>query len=462
MPHKSNAAKTSAVLLLLAGAVLSIAATAASVVDTTLPNGLRVIVKEDHRAPVMVSQVWYRAGSIDEFNGTTGIAHVLEHMMFKGTKAVPAGEFSRRIAAAGGRENAFTSRDHTAYFQQMQKDRLELSMQLESDRMQNLQITDDSFAKEIQVVMEERRMRTDDNPQSMLSERLMSVAFQESPYRRPIIGWMNDLEHLTAQDARDWYHRWYTPNNATLVVAGDVNAEAVIALAKKYFGTLPSHPLPARRPQDEPPQLGIKRITVKVPAKLPYLVMAYHAPVLRDWEHDWQPYALQILAGVLAGNDSARLQTALVKQQQVAVNADADYDAIARGPGMFALDATPAQGKTVADVEAALRREIERIKHDGVSDAELNRVKSQIVAGDVFQRDSLFYQAMQLGEIVTAGLPPALLDGRVAKLRAITPAQVQAVARTYLIDEELTIGTLDPQPLVAKPPRPAVAGVRND
>jgi zinc protease len=344
----------------------------------------------------------------------------------------------------------------------MQKDKLDLSMQLESDRMQNLLITDDSFAKELQVVMEERRMRTDDNPHAVLYERMMSVAFQESPYRRPIIGWMNDIEHLTAQDARDWYHRWYAPNNATLVVAGDVNADDVIAMAKKYFGPIPSRPLPVRKPQDEPPQIGIKRINVKAPAKLPYLAMAYHAPVLRDWEHDTDPYALQILAGVLAGNDSARLQQALVKEQQVAVDADADYDTVARGPGMFMLDATPAAGKTVADVEAALRKQIELIKRDGVSESELNRVKSQIIAGDVFQRDSLFYQAMQLGELVTAGLPPAALEGRIAKLRAVTAAQVQAVARKYLVDDELTVGTLDPQPIVPKPPRPVMPGVRND
>ena len=440
--------------------VMSLAAQA-GIVDTTLPNGLRVIVKEDHRAPVMVSQVWYRAGSIDEFNGTTGVAHVLEHMMFKGTKTVPAGEFSKRIAAAGGRENAFTSRDHTAYFQQMHKDKLELSMQLEADRMANLVIDDATFAKEIQVVMEERRMRTDDNPQAVLYERLMAAAYQAHPYQRPIIGWMNDLEQMTAQDARDWYARWYAPNNATLVVAGDVNADSVIALATKYFGSLAPRALPARKPQAEPAQVGIKRLVVKAPAKVPYLVMAYHAPALRDWQQDWVPYALQILGGVLSGNDSARLQKSLVKEQQIAVNADAGYDAVARGPSMFMIDATPSQGKTVAQLEKALRAEIERVKKAGVSEAELNRVKSQIIAGDVFQRDALFYQAMQLGEYVTAGLPATALDGRVAKLRAVTSAQVQQVARTYLVDDALTIAVLDPQPLVAKPVRPAVPGVRH-
>ncbi len=448
--------KSAALLLWLISAVGQ-----AGIVDTTLPNGLRVIVKEDHRAPVMVSQVWYRAGSIDEFNGTTGVAHVLEHMMFKGTKEVPPGEFSKRIAAAGGRENAFTSRDHTAYFQQMHKDKLELSMQLEADRMANLVIDDATFAKEIQVVMEERRMRTDDNPQSVLYERLMAAAYQAHPYQRPIIGWMNDLEQMTGQDARDWYTRWYAPNNATLVVAGDVNADAVLALAKKYYGSLASHPLPVRKPQHEPAQIGIKRLTVKAPAKLPYLIMAYHAPVLRDWERDWIPYALQVLGGVLSGNDSARLQKSLVKEQQIAVNADAGYDPVARGPSMFMLDATPAQGKSIAQLEKALRIEIERIKKNGVTEAELNRVKSQIIAADIFQRDSLFYQAMQLGEYATAGLPPEALEGRVAKLRAVTPAQVQEVARKYLIDDALTVAVLDPQPLESKPNRPAVSGVRH-
>ena len=450
--------KTSAALLLW---LASAAVYAAGIVDTTLPNGMRVIVKEDRRAPVMVSQVWYRAGSVDEFNGTTGVAHVLEHMMFKGTKTVPPGEFSKRIAAAGGRENAFTSRDHTAYFQQMHKDKLALSLQLEADRMNNLVIDDAAFAKEIQVVMEERRMRTDDNPQSVLYERLMAAAYQAHPYQRPIIGWMNDLEQMTGQDARDWYTRWYAPNNATLVVAGDVNADAVLALAKQYFGPLERKPLPARKPQAEPVQVGIKRLNVKAPAKLPYLIMAYHAPVLRDWEKDWVPYALQILGGVLSGNDSARLQKSLVKEQQIAVNADAGYDAVSRGPGMFMLDATPAQGKSIAALEKALRVEIERIKKTGVSEAELNRVKSQIIAGDIYQRDSLFYQAMQLGEYITAGLPPEALDGRVAKLRAVTPAQVQEVARTYLIDDALTVAVLDPQPLESKPSRPAVPGVRH-
>jgi zinc protease len=438
--------------------LLAVGSAQAAVTDVTLDNGLRVIVQEDHRAPVMVSQVWYRAGSMDEFNGTTGVAHALEHMMFRGTKTVPSGEFSKRIAAAGGRENAFTSLDHTAYFEQMQKDRLGLAMQLESDRMANLVIKDDLFAKEIQVVMEERRMRTDDQAQSVVYERLMAEAYQTSPYRRPIIGWMNDLQNMTAQDVRDWYARWYAPNNATLVVAGDVKADEVIAMAKQYFGPLPARALPVRKPQLEPPQIGIKRIVVKAPAKVPYVLMAWHAPVLRDWEKDTAPYALQILAGVLSGNDSARLQTSLVKTRQIALNASAGYDAVARGPGMFMIDATPASGKKLADLEKAIHHELDRIKRKGISEAELARVKAQIIAADVYQRDSLFYQAMQLGEYVTAGLPPEALAHRVDKLRAVTAEEVQAAAQKWLQDDHLSVAELDPQPMKQAAPGAAALG----
>ncbi len=443
-------------------ALLVVGSAQAAVTDVTLDNGMRVIVQEDHRAPVMVSQVWYRAGSMDEFNGTTGVAHVLEHMMFRGTKTVPPGEFSKRIAAAGGRENAFTNRDHTAYFQQMQKDRLELAMQLESDRMANLVIRDDLFAKEMQVVMEERRLRTDDQPQSVVYEHLMAAAYQENPYRRPVIGWMDDLQHLTAQDARDWYARWYVPNNATLVVAGDVKADDVIALAKRYYGAIPARALPTRKPQDEPAQIGEKRIVVKAPAKVPYLLMAWHAPILRDWQKDTAPYALQILAGVLSGNDSARLQQALVKTQQIAVSASAGYDDVSRGPGMFMIDATPAPGQSVDALEKAIRAQIERLQRDGISEAELARVKAQVIAADVYQRDSLFYQAMQLGEYVTAGLPPEALAHRVDKLRAVSSEDVQAAAKQWLQDDQLSVGVLDPQPLQPQPHRAAVPGVRHD
>jgi len=424
-----------------------------SVFEKMLSNGLKVIVKEDHRAPVLVQQIWYHVGSMDESIGTTGVAHVLEHMMFKGTKSVPPGEFSKRIAAAGGRENAFTSYDYTAYFQQLHKDKLELAMKLESDRMHNLLLSDAEFKKEIQVVMEERRMRTDDEPHALLSEQLMAIAFQEHPYHHPIIGWMNDLKTLTAADARNWYQRWYTPNNATLVVAGDVNAQDVFALAQRYYGKIPSRALPQRKNFSEPQQLGIKRFTVKAPAELPLLVMAYQAPTLRDPQKDTVPYALEVLGGVLDGNQSARLNKILVREKQLASNAGAGYDSTARGPGLFTLEATPSAGISVATLEAALREQIALLVRDGVSPEELARVKAQVTANEVYKLDSVFYQAMQLGQMESIGMKHQDIPLMLEKIKAVTAQQVQDAARDILKDDNLIVGMLDPQALDGKPKR---------
>ncbi|GAB5604737.1 M16 family metallopeptidase [Sideroxyarcus sp. TK5] len=425
----------------------------ADVFEQTLANGLKVIVKEDRRAPVVVQQIWYRAGSMDEKTGVTGVAHVLEHMMFKGTRAVPAGEFSRRIAAAGGRENAFTSYDYTAYFQQMHKSQLELAMKLEADRLHNLNLSDEEFAKEIRVVMEERRWRTDDDAHALLDERMMATAYQEHPYRNPIVGWMNDLNNMTAEDARLWYQTWYAPNNATLVIAGDVDAKQVFALARKHYGRISAGKLPARKHYEEPAQLGIKRIVVKAPAELPHLVMAYHAPTLRDVDKDWQPYALSVLAGVLDGNDSARLNKSLVRERQVATSIGAGYANTSRGPTMFSLEATPAAGTSVEALEAAIREQLQMIVRDGVSEEELRRVRAQVTAAEVYKLDSLFYQAMQIGQMESIGLSHRDLPLMLQKLQAVTAEQVQAVARDILRDDQLTVAVLDPQPLAADKPQ---------
>ncbi|NCA27556.1 MAG: insulinase family protein, partial [Methylophilaceae bacterium] len=388
--------------------------------------------QEDHRAPVVVSQVWYRAGALDEVNGKTGVAHVLEHMMFKGTKAVPAGQFSRLVAAAGGKENAFTAQDQTTYYQQLEKSNLPLSFKLEADRMANLNLTDAEFAKEIKVVMEERRWRTEDKPQSKVNEQFNSTIYHVHPYGRPVVGWMNDLENMTAADAREWYNTWYAPNNATLVVVGDVNAPDVLKLAKQYFGPLKPHAIPARKPQVEPEQKGERRVVVKAQAKLPYILMGFHVPALQDADKDVDPYALEILAAVLNGNASARLNQNLVRQSQIAVDVDAGYDMIQRGRhSIFVLDGTPSEGKTVAELETALLQEIEKIKTSGVTEEELLRVKAQVIAADVYQRDSMFYQAMQIGQLETAGFSWRLLKDYPAKLQAVTAEQVQAVAQKY-------------------------------
>ena len=423
--------------------------------EYVLDNGLKLIVKEDHRSPVVASLIWYKAGSIDEVNGTTGVAHVLEHMMFKGTEKVPGSEFSKRIAAVGGRDNAFTSRDYTAYYQQLHKRHLPLAMELESDRMRNLVLTEEEFDKEINVVLEERRLRTDDNPHALVYEKMMAVAYQSHPYKRPVIGWMNDLENMRVADAQEWYDRWYAPNNAILVVVGDVNAKDTFDLAKKYYGVIeqrPLTPLVERKPQAEPTQAGIKRLTIKAPGNLPYLIMGYHTPVLRDASEDWEPYALEMLEGVLDGNASARLNKSLVREHQIASSTGAGYSITARGPGMFYINGTPSEGKTALELEDAIRNEIKQLILDGVTEEELARVKSQVVASHIYQRDSIFSQAMQIGRLESIGLSYRDIDIMLKKLQAVTAEQVQNVAKKYLQDDSLTVAILDPQPLENKQP----------
>ena len=433
---------------MLASLCFSSLAMSAEVQEFKLDNGLKIVVQEDHRAPVVVSQVWYRAGALDEVNGKTGVAHVLEHMMFKGTKTVPAGKFSRLIAAAGGKENAFTAQDQTTYYQQLEKSNLPLSIKLEADRMANLNLTDEEFAKEIKVVMEERRWRTEDKPQSKVNEQFNSTIYHVHPYGRPVVGWMNDLENMTAADAREWYNTWYAPNNATLVVVGDVNAQDVLKLAKQYFGPLKPHALPARKPQVEPEQKGERRVVVKAQAKLPYVLMGFHVPSLQDADKDVDPYALEILAGVLNGNASARLNQNLVRQSQIAIDVDAGYDMVQRGrQSIFVLDGTPSEGRSVAELEAAILNEVEKIKTGGVTEEELQRVKAQVIAADVYQRDSMFYQAMQIGNLETAGFSWRILKDYPAKLQAVTAEQVQLVAKKYFNKDNLTVATLDPQPI---------------
>ncbi len=439
----------------------TIAVAAAQTREHKLANGLRVIVKEDHRAPTVVSMVWYQAGSTDEVNGTTGVAHVLEHMMFKGTKAVPAGDFSKLIAAAGGRDNAFTAKDATGYHQQLHKSQLPLAFRLEADRMANLVLSQEEFAKEIKVVMEERRLRTDDQPQALVYEQLMATALTAHPYRVPIIGWMSDLENMRVEDARAWYQRWYAPNNAIVVVVGDVNAQEVFALVEKHFGRIEPKALPERKPQDEPPQRGVRSVTVKAPAELPYLLMGYRAPVLRDVENDWEPYALEMLAGVLDGHDAARLNSSLVRGQKIANAVDASYDSTQRGPGMFMVGGVPTIGRTAAELEQALRRELAKIINDGVSDEELKRVKAQVVASQVFQRDSMFFQARQIGSLEAAGYSHIAIDAMIRKLQQVTAAQVQEVAKKYLVDDSLTVAVLKPQPLDSREPAAAPKGLRH-
>lgn len=414
--------------------------------ETTLDNGLKVIVKEDRRAPSVVHMVWYGIGSMDEPDGVSGIAHMLEHMMFKGTDKVAPGEFNARVAAVGGRDNAFTGRDYTAYYQQIPPQYLEDMMSLEADRMANLKITAEQFKPEQAVVMEERRLRTDDSPRALVYEQLMATAFQAHPYRRPVIGWMPDIAAYTVDDARAWHRDWYTPNNARLVVVGDVDHQAVFDMARRHYGPIPSRQVTAQRISTEPEQRGPRHTVVRAPAELAYLALAWHAPTLRDTANDRDVYALQVLSAVLDGFDGARLPRHLVREQRVAVSVGAGYSGIGRGPALFIIDAAPAAGHTIAEVEAALRAQIKRIQDEGISETELQRVRTQAIASEVYKRDSLMGQAMEIGYLEASGHSwrdeSALLDG----LRRVTAAEVQSVAQRYFIDSQLTRAELDPLP----------------
>ncbi|WP_353152476.1 pitrilysin family protein, partial [Herminiimonas fonticola] len=409
---------------MLVAAAIILAPTFAGAAQTeefTLKNGMKIIVNEDHRAPTVAHMIWYRVGSVDERNGTTGAAHALEHMMFKGTKKLKPGEFSKRVAQLGGRENAFTSRDYTAYFQQIEKSKLEAVMALEADRMVNLQFDKTEFSKEIRVIMEERRLRTDDQPIAMVQEALAATAYAAHPYRNPVIGWMDDLQHMTVGDVKAWHDAWYAPNNATMVVSGDVDAKQVYALAEKYFGRYPQKTLTRTRPQNEPPQLGIKRVTVKAPAENPYVVLAFKVPALRDIARDDDAFALDVLSAVLDGYDNARLAAKLVRTDRVANEVGASYSGIARGPVMFLLDGVPAAGTTTEQLEKQLRAEITRIATEGVSETELKRVKTQLIAGQIYKRDSVFGQAMEIGSMEMSGLSYKNVDLIIERLRAVTP-----------------------------------------
>jgi zinc protease len=457
------------------GGLISPAAAAVDVQQFTLANGLTLIVKPDRRAPTVAHMLWVRVGSMDEVDGTSGVAHVLEHMMFKGTPTLKPGEFSRRIAALGGRDNAFTSRDATAYHQQIPANRLEEVMQLEADRFANTRWEDDEFKREIEVVKEERRLRTDDSPRAQLYEAANAVTFTAAPYRRPIVGWMSDLDAMTPADVRSFYQKWYVPSNAAVVIAGDVDVAQVKALAEKYYGVIPAAATPVRKPRLEPVQAGVRRLDHKASASQAYVSLMFKvpqmeasgladapaAPLLRSDSQD--ALALTVLSAVLDGYSGARLDRALTQGEgRVADSVGAYNGLLGRGPQVFVLDAVPAEGKNAQQVIDALRQQIAKIAQDGVNEAELNRVKTQWVAGEVYKLDALFNQARELGSHWINGFPLDASARLVAQLRSISAAEVQSVAARYFGDDQLTQAVLVPQPLDPnRKPRAPAAGARH-
>lgn len=417
---------------------MSLPTGAAQPKEFTLENGLRVIVKEDHRAPVAVSMVWYDVGSADEPGGLTGVSHALEHLMFKGTPNFPLGVFSKTIAGIGGEENAFTNYDYTAYFEKLSAIQLPVALEMEADRMKHLLLDPKEFKHEMKVIREERRLRTDDNPQALAYERHMAAANLSAPYQHPVIGWMSDLYTMTVTDARAWYQNFYAPNHATLVVVGDVSPEKVLNLAKLYFGNLEPKPAFVRKPQREPKGLGKKRIDIEASAQVPLYLFGYTVPSLVSAKNPKDAYALEVIAGILGAGESARLSKNLIRSKQIASSADVYYNLLTRYQGQFMLFATPSQHASMDTLKAGMMSEIKRLQTEAVPSTELERVKNQIIAQKTFEKDSIFGQAMELGLVATLGLPLSTTEQYTKEIANIEPSDIQRVAKTYFENNRLT------------------------
>lgn len=441
--------------------------TAAQVHQFTLGNGMSLIVKPDRRAPTAVHMLWVRVGSIDEVDGASGVAHVLEHMMFKGTPSVKPGEFSRRVAALGGRENAFTSRDATAYHQQVPAQRLREVMALEADRFARNAWPDEEFHRELAVVKEERRQRVDDSPRAQLYEMAQAVMFSASPYRRPIIGWMSDIESLTPQDVRDFHARWYVPANAAVVIAGDVDVEQVRRWAEETYGAIPARAVPERKPRAEPPQTGPRRLEHHARSSQGYLSLMFKVPQVQpaDLAADVMPpgpsrdaLALTVLAAVLDGYSGARLDRALTQGPGRLAHSVGAYNGLyGRGPQVFVLDGVPVEGRSAEELGRALRAQVAEVAAQGVNEAELQRVKTQWIASETYKLDAVFSQARELGSHWLLGFPLDASARLVRQLQGITAQEVQSVAQRYFGDQQSTLAVLVPQ---ARTPAPSQGPAR--
>ena len=439
--------------LLLLSFILSVSISKAglkeNVFETVLPNGLKVILLENHKAPLVTFQVWYRVGSRNESWGKTGLSHMLEHMMFKGTEKVGPEEFSRIVQENGGNDNAFTSRDYTAYFENMSTDRVQIPIDLESDRMQSLLLKGEDFRTERMVVMEERRLRTEDNPQANLQEHVEATAFLTSPYHWPTIGWKEDIERFTLDDLKAHYKTYYNPVNAILVVVGDFKREELFPRIQKAFGSITTGTPPNQEKDVDPEQTGERKVFVKREAQLPYLVMGYHVPNLREPDS----YALEVTAALFSAGKSSRLYQSLVRQKRLVLSVEADHSLLSRDPSLFYLSAELLPGKEVKEVENALDQEMERLKEEFVGAHELEKAKNQLEASFIFGQDSLFSQAMLLAQHEIA-ITWKAIDDYLPSIRKVSPEDIQRVARKYLTPDNRTVGILIPLPPKEGKPAP--------
>ncbi len=412
--------------------------------EYTLPNGLKLIVREDHRAPIVTVQIWYKVGSSYEHMGITGISHILEHMMFKGTSKYPGTQFADIITQQGGVLNAFTSYDFTGYYQSLPKEQLSIALELEADRMRNINFTKEAFDTELQVIIEERRLRTDDVPTELTYERFSAAAFVNNTYRNPIIGWPDDIKNATHEQSLHWYQRWYAPNNATVVVVGDVNPEEVKKLTSKYFEVIKTSVIPEAPVQHEVVPLGEKRIIVKRPANMPQLYMGFYVPVILTTQEAWEIPALTVLATILDGGESTRFAKHLIREQAIAAGISTWYSPMMRQGTLFTISAVPKPGKTLTELEDAIWQEIVALQTTLADKQELERAKIQFKAGDVYQKDSISTQAIEIGSLESVGLPWQTNEEFLQEIDKVTLKQIQAVAQKYFTRDNLTVAILEP------------------
>jgi zinc protease len=412
---------------------------ALEVKEHRLENGLKILIVENHKAPVATFQVWYRIGSRDEPAGKSGLSHLLEHMMFKGTPRYGPSVFSKIIQKNGGTDNAYTTQDYTVYFEILSSDRIMLAFDLEADRMQNLKLDSKEALSERSVVMEERRLRYEDDPQNSLFEEVVAAAYKVHPYQRPVIGWMSDLESIERDDLYKYYKANSLPNNAVIVIVGDVKTDQIIELVNKSFGHIKSGPLRKNTVFSEPDQKGEKRILLRREAEMPYLLIAYHTPA---FPHE-DSYSLDVLSLILSGGKSSRLYKSLVYEKKIALTVDTEYDGFNKDPYLFFLDATVFPEKNINDVEKALCSEIEKIKNSLPSEQEVQKAKNQIEASFIIGQDSIYLEAMKYGMFEILG-DWRLIDRYLEGIRKVTPEDVTTVAKKYLRDDNRTVGILTP------------------
>ncbi len=429
-------------LIVFLGMLLPLTAQAATLHYADFDNGVRLVVEEDHASPVAMVQIWLKVGGRDEVPGKTGLAHVFEHMMFKGSKALAAGEYSKTISAMGGNDNAFTSTDYTAYFETVPAAEVSKVIGMEAERFAHLRLNADDFAKEIRVIMEERRMRTEDNPNSHMFEELSAAALRLHPYRNPVIGWMQDLKVLTIDDVRDFYRSHYVAANVTVVVVGDVDFKAVKQRVKNTFGRMKKHAVPPRFNPQEPAPLGAKRVNVHLPAKLPILAVVMPVPVWKPGINDREVAALTVATYALAGGRSALMQQQLVDQQRIAFSVDAGYDPFGMGLDLWYAYGALRSGDDVPAFEKSMWALIQSLADTPLDAARLHAAKRNMVAGEVFARDSLYLRAKRIGRLETVGIGANHFDAWLAAVREVTASDVQQAVARWLKPARSTTGIL--------------------